>query len=279
MTPTKRKRKPRLRNAREEAVVRVAASEARSQLQALARPSGDFDASRYFRAADHLQFFNVGTQSVRRLARSIAQEHAHDWTVADAMAFAGILVRDPVLEVKAIGLEVAARHRRSFHPRLLAVWKSWLADDHASNWATTDTLCGLLIGPLLLAYPALARPVASWSRHKNMWVRRASAVALIPLLRRGKALDLGYLVAARLHSDPHDLIQKAAGWMLREAGKADPRRLKSYLLEAGPAIPRTTVRYAIERFDLATRQALLAATRPQPAVKVARYRARSRRTS
>jgi 3-methyladenine DNA glycosylase AlkD len=267
-----------LRDPRSEAAVLVAASEARRQLETMSRPSGDFNASRYFRAADHLQFFNVGTQSVRRLARSIAQEHAHDWTVKDATAFAGILVRDPVLEVKAVGLEVATRHRRAFHPGLLDIWKSWLADDHASNWATTDTLCGLLIGPLLLAHPALARSVASWSSHKNMWVRRASAVALIPLLRRGQALDLGYLVAARLHPDRHDLIQKAVGWMLREAGKADPRRLTSYLLEAGPAIPRTTVRYAIERFDLATRQTLLAATRPQPADKAAGHRARSRRT-
>jgi 3-methyladenine DNA glycosylase AlkD len=259
------------------ASIREAARRARNELQAMARPSGDFDASRYFRAADHLKFFNVGTTHVRRLARSISQEHAHDWTVADATAFAEILVRDPVLEVKSVGLEVLARHRRSFHPALLAVWKSWLADDHASNWATTDLMCGMLIGPLLLAHPALAPQVAAWSRHKNMWVRRASAVGLIPLLRRGQELDLGYLVAARLHPDPQDLIQKAVGWMLREAGKADARRLNRYLREAGPAIPRTTVRYAIERFDQATRQALLAATRPQRATRAAGRRVRQQK--
>jgi len=232
----------------------------------MARPSGHFDASRYFRAADHLKFFNVGTTRVRGLARSIAREHQHDWTVDDAAAFAEILVRDPVLEVKSVGLEVLARYRGSFHPALLAVWKRWLAADHASNWATTDLMCGMLIGPLLVAHPRLARQVASWSRHRNMWVRRASAVALIPLLRRGQKFDLGYRVAARLHADSEDLIQKAVGWMLREAGKYDARALERYLRKAGPAIPRTTVRYAIERFDPAKRLSLLAATRPRRAI-------------
>jgi 3-methyladenine DNA glycosylase AlkD len=81
-----------------------------------------------------------------------------------------------------------------------------------------------------------------------MWVRRASAVALIPSFRRGLALDVAYDLAKTLHPDREDLIHKAVGWMLREAGKLDPARLERYLRAEGPAIPRTTVRYAIERF-------------------------------
>ena len=65
----------------------------------------------------------------------------------------------------------------------------------------------------------------------------------------------------RFSDDEEDLIQKAVGWMLREAGKADPARLERYLRQHGPAIPRTTVRYAIERFPPAKRLALLRATR------------------
>ena len=57
-----------------------------------------------------------------------------------------------------------------------------------------------------------------------------------------------------------ELIQKAVGWLLREAGKADATRLEHYLRTAGPGIPRTTVRYAIERFEDRTRRELLVAT-------------------
>ena len=84
---------------------------------------------------------------------------------------------------------------------------------------------------------------------------------LIPLLRRGIALDVAFEIAQTLHSDSEDLIQKAVGWALREAGKADAPRLEQYLRATGPNIPRTTVRYAIERFPIEKRQALLEATR------------------
>jgi 3-methyladenine DNA glycosylase AlkD len=100
----------------------------------------------------------------------------------------------------------------------------------------------------------------AWSRDRNMWVRRASAVSLIPSLRRGAALDAGYAIAARLHPDREDLIQKAVGWMLREAGKTDMPRLERYLVANGAHIPRTTLRYAIERFAEAKRREILVVT-------------------
>ena len=103
--------------------------------------------------------------------------------------------------------------------------------------------------------------MGGWSRDRNMWVRRASAVSLIPSVRKGQALDLAYGVARTLHADDEDLIQKAVGWMLREAGKADGSRLERYLRANGPRIPRTTLRYAIERFSATKRRALLHATR------------------
>ena len=63
------------------------------------------------------------------------------------------------------------------------------------------------------------------------------------------------------HGDREDLIQKAVGWALREAGKSDMGRLEQYLRENGPRIPRTTLRYAIERFSPRRRRELLVATR------------------
>jgi 3-methyladenine DNA glycosylase AlkD len=239
----------------------LAARKARRDLKDLMRPATDFDASRYFRGDQHLRFFNIGSARVRKMARAIVKAHADTWSVDDAMVFADELIADRVLEVKSLAVEVVARYRRSFGPGLLTAWKRWLSLDYASNWATTDAICGLLIGPLLLDRPQLAATMRGWSKHRNMWVRRASAVGLIPSLRRGRYLDLGYEIASDLHADRHDLIQKATGWMLREAGKADVRRLERHLRVHGPSIPRTSVRYAIERFPPAKRRSLLAATR------------------
>lgn len=233
-------------------------------LRQLARPAAGFDASRYFRGDHGLRFYNVGTTHVRALARAIHAANREAWTVDHAMRLADALMRDPYLETKAIGIEVVARYRRSFTARLLPSWKRWLAKDLSANWATTDGICGALIGPLLVAQPRLIAAMPTWARHRNLWVRRASAVALIPAIRRGLALDVAYNIAQTLHADREDLIQKAVGWMLREAGRQDPARLERYLRSQGTAVPRTTLRYAIERFTAARRQALLAATRRAP---------------
>jgi len=240
------------------------AGEARNVKRALARlarPAGAFDASRYFRGEVDLGFYNVGTAGVRHMARDLHRLHRRDWSIDEATRFADTLVRDRYLEVKSIGIELLARYRRDFVPRLLPAWKRWLARNDSANWATTDAICGLLIGPLLVMHPTKIRSVASWSRHPNMWVRRASAVSLIPPMRRGHALDAAYGVARALHADREDLIQKAVGWMLREAGKADGARLDAFLRRYGKTTPRTTVRYAIERMTTAKRKAMLNATR------------------
>ncbi len=230
-------------------------------LRRLARPAVDFDAARYFRGDHGLRFYNVGTNGVRAIARSIHAAHRTEWTVHDAMRLADALMDSPYLEMKGVGIEVVARFRRSFEPRLLRAWKRWLATNRSANWATTDAICGLLVGPLLAAHPDLVPEMQRWATHRNLWVRRAAAVSLIPVIRRGLALDVAYDVASSLADDSHDLIHKASGWMLREAGRRDAARLERYLRDRGPRLPRTTVRYAIERFPRRTRQELLAATR------------------
>jgi len=238
-----------------------AAAEARRALRRMARPAGEFDASRYFRGAGNLGFYNVGAGAVRGLARSIHAAHARAWSIEDAAAFADTLIVDRFLEVKSLGIEVVARYRREFTPKLLPVWKRWLADGHAANWATTDAISGYLIGPLITRYANLAGRMRAWSRHRSMWVRRASAVSLIRSVRAGRSLDVAYDVARTLHGDRQDLIQKAAGWLLREAGRANPSRLERYLRQNGPVIPRTTLRYAIERWPPAQRYEMLASTK------------------
>lgn len=230
------------------------------RLRALARDARGFDAARYFRGTPDLRFHNVGTAAVRNLARAIVVANG-TWTISEAMALADALMTDPYLEAKAVGIEVVGRYRRQFAAPLLPRWKRWLARELAANWATTDLLCGTLIGPLLVRDASLIVDVCAWHTHRVMWVRRASAVALLPAIRRGLVLEAGYDVAAALHGESHDLMHKAVGWLLRELGKRDAARLEAYLRAHGPSMPRTTVRYAIERFPAAARAELLAVTR------------------
>lgn len=224
----------------------------------MSRPAGEFDASRYFRGDHKLGFYNTGSVAVRTLARTIFLAHKNRWTLDDAIAFADVLMPDRYLEVKAVGVEVLGRYRKEFTPKVLRACKRWLSSNYSANWATTDEMCGVIIGPLLVKQPELIPEMRTWVTHRNLWVRRASIVGLLHPLRRGHALDLVYQIAKALHPDEEDLIHKAVGWALREAGKVDGERLEKYLRANVAMIPRTTFRYAIERFDSRTRAALMA---------------------
>jgi len=118
-----------------------------------------------------------------------------------------------------------------------------------------------VLSPLLERCPEVEKTLHVWSKDRSLWVRRAAVVTLVPFVRKGRLLDTAYGLAAGHFSDPEDLMHKATGWLLREAGKTDPQRLKQFLLRHGPAIPRTTLRYAIERFSPADRKRLLQDTR------------------
>jgi hypothetical protein len=93
-------------------------------LERMARPSGHFDASRYFRGDHNLGFYNVGTGEVRALARSIWAAHSgparatSPWGIENAMAFADLLIVNRYLEVKGVAIEVVARYHRAFRQYL-----------------------------------------------------------------------------------------------------------------------------------------------------------------
>jgi 3-methyladenine DNA glycosylase AlkD len=176
------------------------------------------------------------------------------------VTFAEAMVARPELEAKALGVCLLAKFRTAFTPAILPRTRRWLVK-YCTDWASTDTLCGEVIGPLLVTNPGLVPELRRWRSSTDLYVRRASAVALILLVRKGQALGEAYEAALVLGAEEHHLLQKAAGWLLREAGKADMRRLDRFLLEHGPRLSRTTVSYAIERFPPPRRAQLLTATR------------------
>lgn len=92
---------------------------------------------------------------------------------------------------------------------------------------------------------------------KNVWERRIAIVSTLALIRSGDLNDT-FRVAERLLSDEHDLIHKAVGWMLRETGKVSPNDLRKFLKRNYKRLPRTTLRYAVERVPVRERRRMLA---------------------
>ena len=94
---------------------------------------------------------------------------------------------------------------------------------------------------------------------KNLWEQRIGIVSTLQFIRQGE-LDDTFALAERFLQKPqplHDLLQKAVGWMLREAGKRDADRLKQWLLPRVATLPRTMLRYAIEKFSAEERRVFM----------------------
>ncbi len=237
------------------------ASTAVSRLRALADPRVAAQSSTYFKPHDRVRFFGVPHSAVRKLAKELRTLVEGSWGAKEAIDFCERMVRRPELEAKTLGCVFLGRYRERYPRGLFRRAGSWLARGDCDNWAAVDILCPEVITPLVAARPELIPRLAVWGRSRNLWLRRASLVAFVPLARRGEHLGPAYAAVRSLFGDDQDPIHKAAGWLLREAGRTDAARLERFLRRHGPAVPRTTLRYAIERMPAGRRRAIMAATR------------------
>lgn len=113
------------------------------------------------------------------------------------------------------------------------------------------SLCPSVVGTYLLDKP---KDILYELAHSdNMWERRTAIVSTYAFIKNGD-VENTFKIAEILIHDKEDLIQKAVGSWIREAGKHDEQALKSFLNEHGATMPRVTLRYAIEKFDKETKQ-------------------------
>lgn len=129
---------------------------------------------------------------------------------------------------------------------------------YVSNWATCDTLCNHSVGTLVEMYPELIKNLKKWALSGNRWVKRASSVSLIIPARRGLFLKDIFEIADILLTDKDDMVQKGYGWMLKAASQAYQNEVFEYVLNRKATMPRTSLRYAIEKMPKELREKAMA---------------------
>lgn len=160
------------------------------------------------------------------------------------------LLESPVHEVRAGGLKIMAiqaADRTTSEQRRRELFELYLRRiDRINNWDLVDVSAPDVIGRYLFDKP---RDVLyDLARSSNLWERRTAIVSTSFFIRRGD-LDDTFGVSETLLADDHDLIHKAVGGWLREAGKKDRARLLQFLDRHAATMPRTTLRYATEHLD------------------------------
>lgn len=166
------------------------------------------------------------------------------------------LLESKVHEERLIALLILiSQFEKSSDPQKELLYKFLLQNiKNVNNWDLVDFAAPSLIGEHLLDKDK--KILYTFAKSANLWEKRIAIVATLTFIRKGN-LDDTLKISKILLGDKHDLIHKAVGWALRELGKKDQELLEDFLTKNIRNLPRTTLRYAIERFQEKKRQKFL----------------------
>jgi 3-methyladenine DNA glycosylase AlkD len=226
--------------------------ELRSHLQALASPQRAANLRWFFKTGpgeygEGDQFLGLTNPQLRALARTFA---------ALPLAEVSALLHSPWHEERALALMILVRQYEKGTPSTREeCYTFYLRHTHRiNNWDLVDISAPHIVGAHLRDKDRSV--LYELAASSSLWEQRIAVLATFAFVRDGQFLDTFQLATSLLHH-PHDLIHKAVGWMLREVGKRDRAAEEAFLRPHYHQMPRTMLRYAIERFPEPLRQAYL----------------------
>ena len=235
---------------------RATAAAIRARLRALADPEIAAHSARFFKsgvgeygAGD--RFLGIRVPAVRRVAREFR---------AAPLRAALPLLRSPLHEERLLALvmlvERFERGEDGDRARIYAQFRKH-TPRYVNNWDLVDSAAYQIVGAYL--EPRDRGPLYELARSPSLWERRVAIVATFGYIRKRDFTDT-LAIAKLLLADREDLIHKAVGWMLREVGNRDRTELERFLRKHHATMPRTMLRYAIEKLPVRRRTAYLIGT-------------------
>jgi 3-methyladenine DNA glycosylase AlkD len=224
----------------------------RAELRAAANPADAQVLQRFFKTGPGEygqgdRFLGVRVPVVRRLVRAHDELSLHDCAA---------LLRSELHEERLLALLLLVRrYQRGDEAQRETVYRLYMESaDHVDNWDLVDASAAEIVGAHLLERDR--SPLTALAESPSLWERRIAIIATLHFIRRG---DFGSTlrIAELLLGDRHDLIHKAVGWMLREVGNRDLAAEEAFLRAHCRGMPRTMLRYAIEKLPEPLRQRYL----------------------
>ncbi|MDQ6689995.1 MAG: DNA alkylation repair protein [Gemmatimonadota bacterium] len=227
----------------------------RRELYALADPSDAKFLQRFFKTApgqygDGDKFLGLRVPDLRRLVPEYSE--LNDSEVLE-------LLKSPWHEERLLALLLLVhKYRRGDKPVRAKLHRAYLSNtQYINNWDLVDASAEHIVGPHLDRREIML--LEKLARSKSLWERRIAIISTFHFIRAGEFRPT-IKIARLLLADTHDLIHKAVGWMLREVGKRDRRAEDAFLLKHYRVMPRTMLRYAIERHPERLRKQYLKGT-------------------
>ncbi|MCU0858358.1 MAG: DNA alkylation repair protein [Pontiellaceae bacterium] len=223
------------------------------QLKALGNKAAAEHAQRFFKTGpgqygEGDRFLGIRVPVLRKLAK----DH-RDIPLVNTIG----LLQSPWHEVRLLALLIMVFQYKRGEDKT-EIYRAYLDNTHRiNNWDLVDVTAEHIVGAHL--FERDRRPLYKLAKSKSLWERRIAIVSTFYFIRRNQ-FDDTLAIAGLLLNDKEDLMHKAVGWMLREVGKRDLKAEETFLLPRCKQIPRTMLRYAIERFPEPKRLACLHGT-------------------
>jgi 3-methyladenine DNA glycosylase AlkD len=187
------------------------------------------------------QFIGVTVPNVRKIAKQFMLLSYDDLQ---------ILLRSKINEERLLALIILTEQYKNADDRTKEIiYQLYIRNiEYVNNWNLVDASAHLIIGSYL--WDKDRTLLIQLAMSQVLWERRIAIVSTWYFIRKNDVVWT-FKIALLLQNDTHDLIHKAVGWMLREAGKRDQASLVKFLDQHAALMPRTMLRYAIEKFSLA----------------------------
>lgn len=213
------------------------AFEARRQLKKLSDKHFAETIKRYLKSP--YEFYGIHVPEIRMMARQLYEEHE----LKDFYKVFNRLWNSGYHEEMSLALYALQLYENEFSLTTFQFLKPKLND--IKSWDQIDAVSSSIIGKILLKDPRLEKEILRLSKSKNFWMRRIAIVSTLPRIKKGD-IKLTMKLAEDYIDDTEPYIQKATGWMLREAGKQKPEAVKRFILRH-MHMPPIAFSYATER--------------------------------
>lgn len=217
--------------------------EIRDEIKRVSTDEGKRGGERFFKERVNIYGAKVADVS------AISRKHfglLDDKEKSSVFALCQELFKNGVLEESFVACDWAHRLKKEFVKDDFELFEFWI-NNYITNWATCDTFCNHTMGEFIDMWPEFIANLKKWTLSPNRWVRRAAAVSLTIPAREGRFREDIFEIADLMLTDKDDMVQKGYGWMLKSCSKPYPEEVFRFVVERKAVMPRTSLRYAIEK--------------------------------
>ncbi len=200
---------------------------------------------------------HIKTGDIRKLSAKLFREVPNK-DIKSVFALCDEFLEEHNWELGVIAFDWAFRMKKNYNEETYFIFYGWLKK-YVRGWGDCDDFCTHAFGELLRQDKSLFAKIIKWTDEEDFWVRRASAVILIPAILHNDYDGINpFIISDKLMNDKNDFVLKGYGWMLKSVSLTDRSAVEQYLIKNHAIMPRIAYRYALEKFDQDTRKRLMA---------------------